>query len=134
MAITTSSATPTGTYTLTITATSGSLTNSTQVALTVADFSLSASPSSQTVTKNSNATYALTVSALGPFHATVTFSVSGLPARTSASFSPSSVPGSGSSQLTISPKGKTTSGTYVLTVTATGGGLIHSTNVNLVEK
>jgi hypothetical protein len=57
-----------------------------------------------------------------------------LPARTSASFSPSSVPGSGSSKLTISPKGKTTPGTYVLTVTATGGGLTHSTNVNLVMK
>ncbi|MDT7813558.1 MAG: hypothetical protein QOJ42_3474 [Acidobacteriaceae bacterium] len=134
LAINTTGATPTGTYTLTITATSGTLTNSTQVALTVADFSLSASPSSQTVTKNSKATYAVTVSALGPFRATVTFSVSGLPARTSASFSPSSVPGSGSSTLTISPKGKPTSGTYVLTVTATGGGLTHSTNVNLLLK
>jgi Galactose oxidase-like, Early set domain len=134
LTINTTSATPTGTYTLTITAASGTLTRSTQVALSVADFSLSASPSSQTVTKNSTAKYAVTVSPLGPFSATVTFSISGLPARTSASFSPSSVPASGSSTLTISPKGKQTSGSSLLTVTATGGGLIHSTNVSLLIK
>jgi hypothetical protein len=132
LTVNTTSATPTGTYTLTITGSSGTLTNSTQVTLAVADFSLSASPSSQTVTANSKGTYTVTVSALGSFRATVKFSVSGLPARTTASFSPSSVTGSGSSKLTIATKAKATSGSYAVTVTGSGGGLTHSTNVTLV--
>src|SRR5438034_4534925 len=49
--MTTSTTTPTGTYTVTITGVSGSLTHTTTVALVVSpsDFTLSASPSSQTV-------------------------------------------------------------------------------------
>jgi hypothetical protein len=132
LTVNTSSSTPTGTSTLTITATSGTLTHSTHVKLSVADFSISASPSSQTVTKNSRTTYTVTVSALGPFTSTETFSVSGLPVRTSASFSPNSVPGSGKSTLTISTGSTAASGTYPLTVSAAGGGLTHSTKVTLV--
>jgi hypothetical protein len=131
-----SSSTSAGTYPLTITATSGSLTHTAQVNLTVADFSIAVSPSSQTLTAqgNSKATYTVTISALGPFSATTTFTVSGLPARTSASFSPGSVPGKGTSTLTITAKGKAPSGTYPLTVSATGGGLTHSATVSLVIK
>lgn len=129
-----STSTPAGTYPLTITATSGSLTHTAQVNLSVADFSISVSPSSQTLTAagNSKTTYTVTISALGPFSATTTFSVSGLPARTSASFSPGSVPGKGTSTLTISAKQRAPSGTYPLTVSATGGGLTHSATVSLV--
>jgi hypothetical protein len=55
-----------------------------------------------------------------------------LPARTSASFSPGSVPGKGTSTLTITAKGKAPSGTYPVTVSATGGSLTHSATVSLV--
>jgi hypothetical protein len=132
LTVNTLSSTPTGTYTLTLSATSGTLTHSTQVKLAVADFSISVSPSSQTVRRNSSTTYTVTVSPLGPFSAIATFSVTGLPARTSASFSPTTVPGSGSSTLTLSARAKARRGTYSLKVTATGGGLAHSTNVSLV--
>jgi hypothetical protein len=127
-----STSTAAGTYPLTITATSGSLTHTTHVTLAVAGFSISVSPSTQTLRANSKTTYSVTVSALGPFSSVVTFSISGLPARTSASFSPGSVPGAGTSTLTIFAKAKAPSGTYPLTVSATGGGLTHSTTVNLV--
>jgi hypothetical protein len=127
-----SASTAAGTYPLTITATSGSLTHTTHVTLAVADFSISVSPSTQTVRANSKTTYSVTVSAPGPFSSVVTFSISGLPARTSASFSPGSVPGAGTSTLTIFAKAKAPSGTYPMTVSATGGGLTHSTTVNLV--
>lgn len=131
MAVSTSSSTPTGTYPLTITATSGTLTHSTQVTLIVADFAISASPSSQTVPRGSQTTYTVTVTPLGPFSATVTFSVKS-PPRTKASFNPTSVAGSGSSTLTISANRNAKTGTYPLTITGTGGGTTHSANVSLI--
>jgi uncharacterized membrane protein len=132
LTVNTSGSTPTGTYTLTIAATSGTLTHTTQVKLAVADFSLAVSPNSQTVSKRSKTTYTVAISALGPFTSTVTLKVSGLPARSSASFNPATVAGSGASTLTVSPGPKARVGTYTLTVTGTGGGLTHSANVTLV--
>jgi uncharacterized membrane protein len=134
MSVNTSSSTPGGSYPLTITATSGSLTHTTQVTMVVADFSIAASPSSQTVSRGSKATYTVSVTALGPFSAAVNFSVSGLPARTNSSFTPTSVTGSGNTTLAISTKPRTPTGTYTLTIKATGGGLTHSTTVILVVK
>lgn len=132
LAVTTSASTPVGSYPLNITATSGAVTHSTQVTLAVADFSLSATPSSQTLTKNTKGSYTVTVNSIGPFASTVNFSVTGLPSRTSASFSPGSVTGSGTTKLTVSVKPGAPAGTYPLTITATGGGTSHSTSVSLV--
>lgn len=132
MSVSTSNATPEGSYPLTITATSGSLTHTTQVTLVVADFSITASPSSRTVNRGSKTTYTVSVTVLGPFSGAVNFSVSGLPTRTSSSFSPTSVTGSGNTTLTISTKPRTATGTYPLTIKATSGGLTHSATVNLV--
>ena len=135
LTVSTSSTTPTGTYTLTITGTSGTLTHNTSVTLVVTgpapDFTITASPSSRTVTRGHSTNYTVTVTALNGFTGTVNFSVSGLPNRSSASFNPSSVSGSGSSTMTVRTSLRTNRGTYTLTIKGTSGSLTHTTTVQL---
>src|SRR5439155_8814649 len=69
LSVTTSTTTPTGTYTVTITGVSGSLTHTTTVALVVSpsDFTLSASPSSQTVGQGGATSYGVSKNQTGDF-------------------------------------------------------------------
>jgi hypothetical protein len=136
----TASTTPTGTYILTITGTSGTLTHSTHVTLVVTsaqppDFSISASPSSQSIRRGSSTTYTTTVTALNGFSGTVSLSVTGCPSSASCTFSPTSVtlpPSPKNSTLTVSTGRKTPTGGYTLTITGTSGTLHHSTNMSLI--
>jgi hypothetical protein len=137
LAISTSASTPTGTFPITITATSGTtLQHTAQVALvvnsaTTADFALTATPTSQTITQNSSASYKATVSPLNGFNGVVTFAASGLPSGATASFSPISVTASGSSTLTITCPGTTPPGNYTVTITASSGSTQHKATVTL---
>jgi len=88
------------------------------------DFNLSASPASQGVARGSAATYTVTVTPLGGFNGTVSFTASGLPAGATASFS--------STTLTVTTAASTPTGSYPLTITATSDSLSHSTSVTLV--
>jgi len=138
LAVTTTTAVAAGTYPLTITGTDGTLTHTASVSLVVnaaivGDFSISASPASQTVQAGSGTSYTTTVTPIGGFTDTVSLSVSGLPAGASASFTPASiVGGSGSSTLNVSTSTSTPQGTYTLTITGADGALQHSTTVTLV--
>ncbi|HET9167115.1 MAG TPA: hypothetical protein VFP11_14040 [Candidatus Angelobacter sp.] len=96
------------------------------------DFSIAASPASQTVTQGGGTSYTATITASGGFTGVVSFSVSGLPSGASASFNPTSVTGSGSSTMSVSTSSTTPAGTYTLTITGTSGTLVHSTTVRLV--
>lgn len=95
-------------------------------------FNVFASPSSQSVAQGSCASYTASVSALvSGFSSTVTFGVSGLPANATASFSPASVSGAGSSTMTVCAASSTPIGTRNLTITGTSGIEVHSTSVSL---
>lgn len=95
------------------------------------DFSISASPSSQTATQGEATVYTVTVSALNRFNGTVGLTATGLPSGATGSFSPTSVTGSGSSALTIYTAASTPTGDSTLTITGTSGSLTHSATVTL---
>ena len=97
-----------------------------------ADFSISATPSSQTVTQGSNTTYMATIGALNGFTGTVNLSVSGLPTGATANFNPTSITTSGSSTLTVSTASTTPAGTYTLTITGATSTLSRTATVTLV--
>lgn len=135
LTVTTSAGTPAGSYTPTITGASATLNHSVNVTLNVnstGDFALSASPTTLQITRGGSGSDTVTVSALAGFTGTVSLSVSGLPARTSASWNPSAVTGSGSSVLTIRANKPARTGTYTLTITGTYGNLVHSIPLTLV--
>src|SRR4029077_11887991 len=96
------------------------------------DFSVSATPSTQTVAPGGGTTYTVTVGSLGGFSGTVGFGVSGLPGgNTTASFNPTSVNGSGTSTLTVNTTTSTPGGTYTLTISGTSGSTTHTASVSL---
>jgi uncharacterized membrane protein len=134
LTVTTSSSTPGGTYPLTITGTSGTVSHTTTVTLVVAapDFTISATPSSLNVTRGTNGTYTVNIGAVSGFSGTVSLSVTGLPTRTSATFTPTSVTGSGTSAMKVTVQSNATRGTYTLTVKGTSGTLSHTQTVTLV--
>lgn len=136
MSVTTSTSTPAGTYTLTITGSSPGLSHSTTVTLVVnaaqnPDFGISVSPSSLTVSRGSSGSYTVTITGVNGFAGAVSLSVSGLGSRTTASFNPTSVTGSGTSTLTITAGNRATRGTRTITIKGTSGTLSHSTTATL---
>ena len=96
------------------------------------DFSISASPSSQSTPQAGSASYTVSVGAMNGFTDTVNFSVSGVPAGASASFVPASVTASGSSTLTVTTSASTAAGSYALSILGTTATVSHSVNVTLV--
>ena len=130
--ITTGTNTPDGDYPLTITGVSGTLTNTTSVTLSFNDFSISASPSSQSVAVGGSTNYTVNVGNINGFGGTVTFVASGLPTGASASFNPASVSMLGSSTMTLATAANTPAGTNTLTVTGDSGGLLHSATATLI--
>ena len=127
----------TGTFSVTITGTSGSLTHTTTISLTVnsaggtPNFTISASPSTLAVTRGTSGHYTVTITGQNGFAGAVSLSVSGQGSRVTASFSPTSVTGSGTSTLTVTVNRRASTGNRTLTITGTSGSLSHSTSATL---
>jgi kumamolisin len=140
LTLTASSTATTGSSTVTITGTSGSLTATTTLALTVnssatPNFSVSASPSSVTVTQGTSGTSTITVTSTGGFNSATTLSATGLPSGVTAAFSTNPVTppanGSATSVLTLTASASATVGTATVTITGTSGSTTHSTTISL---
>jgi hypothetical protein len=117
---------------LTVTDNAGAVSAPVTRTITVADFSLSATPASSSVLPGAGTTYTATVTPTAGFTGIVTFNVIGLPSGASASFTPPSVSGSGSTTLAVSTSASTPPGSYTLTINGTSGPITRSTNVTLV--
>ncbi len=134
MTVTTATTTPTGSFPVTITGVSGTLTRTTSATLVVtaaADFSLSATPSSQTVSAGASTSYTVNITPTGGFAGAVTFSAAGLPAGATPSFSPNPASGN-SSTVTVTTATTTPTSSFTVTITGVSGSLTHSTSLTLV--
>lgn len=131
LTISTSGSTPTGVYPLSIVGTSGTLAHSNTVTLIVSGFTLSATPSAQTVSAGASTNFTVTVTTNSAFTGNITFGFSGLPADAAVTFNPTSLNQSASSTMTIQTTTNDASGSYPVTISATNGGLILSASVTL---
>jgi subtilase family serine protease len=140
LTLTASSTATTGSATVTITGTSGTLTATTTIALTVSSttspaFSISASPTSVTVSQGSSGTSTITITSTGGFDSATTLSASGLPSGVTAAFStnPVTPPSNGSvtSTLTLTASSSAATGAATVTITGTSGSTSHSTTIAL---
>jgi uncharacterized membrane protein len=131
--VTTATNTPAGNYTVTVTGVFGTLTNTVSSTLKVQDFSIVATPVSQTVMAGASSTnFTVTVGAINNFTENVAFTASGLPSGATPAFNPASFNGAGSTLVTISTGGSTASGTYTVYINGISGGLTHSTNITFI--
>src|ERR1017187_644502 len=122
----------TGTATVTITGTSGSLKRTTTISLTVTpapSFTLSANPSSLTITQGSQGTSTISITPINGFSGDVTLAASGLPKGVTASFSPN--PATSTSTLTLTASATAATGTVTITITGTSGSLRVTTTLKL---
>jgi hypothetical protein len=93
------------------------------------NYTLSASPSSLTVTQGSSGSSTITVTPSGGFTGSVTLSTSALPSGVTASFGTN--PTTGSSVVTFTASSTATTGTTSITITGTSGTLSHTTSISL---
>jgi uncharacterized protein YceK len=132
LTLTSSATAAVGTFTMTVTGSSGSLTNQTNLTLTVnptGSYTLSASPSSLSILQGTNGTSTITVAPQNGFNGNVTLSASGLPSGVTASFNPATT--ATTSTLTLAASSIAATGTVTVTVTGTSGNLSNATTLSL---
>jgi len=130
---------PLGNYTVTINAVGGGIKHTATLTLTITaqgqpNFTLSASPSLLTIVQGNQGTSTLTTTVRNGFNNSISLSASGVPSGITVKFNPVTIPapGAGHSTMTITVSGTTPSGTYPITVTASGGGLWQNTAVTVM--
>ena len=130
------SSVPTGNYTVTVTGTEGSKTHSTTVTVTVTapvqnDFSISANPTSLSITQGSSGTSTISTAVTKGVAGTINLTATVSPSGPTATLNPTSVTAGNSSTLTVSVGSSVPTGNYTVTVTGTEGSSVHSTTVTV---
>jgi kumamolisin len=129
-----------GTYSITVKGTSGSTTESTTVSLTVTSssggtgtFTVSVSPTSGYLDQGQSGYAVVTTAVSGGFSSAISFTASGVPSGVTYSFTPASIaaPGSGTTDFNLTVARSAKTGTYPITITATGGGVTQTTTLSL---
>lgn len=95
------------------------------------DFSLSAIPSSQTVTQGAGTSYTVNIARTGGFTGAVMLTASGTPTGANATFDPNNTVGN-TSTMSLTTSSSTLAGSYVLTIAGVSSPLSHTTSVTLV--
>ena len=97
------------------------------------NFTISATPASDSVATGAKGTSTIATAISGSFSAAITLSAAGQPAGVTVTFSPASIalPGSGSSTMTMAVASTTVPGSYTITITGSGGGITHTATVAL---
>ena len=115
----------------TVTATSGSISGTASVTVTAvpADFTLTISPTSQSVRRGNTATYTVTIHPANGFNSAVNLSLTGQPSGSTVTFTPN--PATTTSTLTVRTLSNTSRRTYTLTVHGVSGSLSHTTTATL---
>jgi fibronectin type 3 domain-containing protein len=108
-------------------------TASSSASVAVADFTVSATPSAQSINPGNSTTYTISTTSLAGFNASVSLSVSVSPAtpNINANISPASLIPPGTVFLTVNTAPSTALGNYTLTVMGTSGALTRTASVML---
>lgn len=133
LTFTVSSSTVAGTYGITVTGTAGTTVETTTISLkvtgTAAGFSISASPTSLTVSRSHSGTSTITTAVTGGFNSPIALSASGQGSQNTVSFNPASITGAGTSTMTITVGRRASLGSHTVTISGASGSTSETTTV-----
>jgi hypothetical protein len=135
--IKTSDSTPPGTYVFTITGSSQGITRQATATLIVkapTDYTVTISPINQTINLGEKGVFTIVTNLVSGNPETVSLSLSGLPSDFTYTFSPASGVPTFTSTLTIDLTTASTTGTFTIPITVTGGGLTKKESFSLTVK
>jgi alpha-tubulin suppressor-like RCC1 family protein len=133
----TAATSPAGTYPVTLTATSGDLVRTVNYELTITtantppDFSIALNPTGASLSRGTDGTSTVTLTALNGFTGTATLTATGAPAGVTVTFTPAAVGTGTPVTMRISVGSGTAVGVYSITVKATGGELVRTATYRL---
>jgi uncharacterized membrane protein len=125
--------TPFGTYDINILGSTSQIQRSARVSLTVkspGDFNIAVTPSTQSIMAGSTANFALNATAIAGFAENITLSASSAE-NISISFTNNTIPANGTTNITVRTNSNTEAKDYLLSVSASGGGITKTTTFTL---